>query len=250
MKISLFSMSLSMFSCLAMAQVPYEKIEVGSVLQKDGISVGSFVKPFPLPDGEWLVVNKRADDIVLRNGRGETVASTPRVFLTMKNKNTSASPLFAMVMSFTPEASSVNWGNGNCESKNPKIFVDDFGTRSDSLIYACSYIHTHTRLKEKIAKVQDGTNKWWKNNLASLAEFADEIPDNAFLIDVMGNQYRGRNISFTFIIRRDGDPFSDSGYAAHIKDWTHATGLSLQKVVDNSATTFALPTAYVAQAAQ
>ena len=40
---------------LAMAQTSYEKMEVGTVVNK-GIERGTFMKPIPLPEGDWAVV--------------------------------------------------------------------------------------------------------------------------------------------------------------------------------------------------
>ena len=244
------SLSLSAISCIAMAQVPYDKIEVGTVLQKAGIDIGSFVKPLPLPQGEWLVMSKRADDVVLRNNRGEITKTIPRVVLTLKNAKPADSAIYAMVMSFTPEPAHVNWGNRNCESKNPKLLADDFGTKADGLVYTCSYLAQHSNYKEKIAKGPESTNEWWKKNLSVLAEYSAEAPDTAVMVDLFANQYRGLNVIFTFVVRRDGDVFADAGYADHIKNWVHATGLELQKVVDNSEAVLPLPTAYTAPAAK
>ena len=106
------------------------------------------------------------------------------------------------------------------------------------------------KLKKEIASIPESNNQWFKDNLTALSDFPDEIPDGAFIADVFGNQYGGRSISYTFIGKRDGDPWKDAAYVAHVQNWTHATGVSLQKVLENSAATFELPMPYVAQAAQ
>lgn len=236
---------LALCSPLAMAQTAYEKIEVGTLLTSAGIELGTFVKPIPLPAGEWLVVAKRADDVKLTSNRAISWA-TPRIYLTLKNNNPKEALLFAVVVSFIPEADSVNWGNSDCKSTNPKVLTDTFGYNSNSLLYVCSYANTISGYKAKVAKASGSTNVWWKANLPALAAYPDEIPDNVLTVNVFGNQYKGRNIAFTFILRAEGNIETDPAYASYVKDWAHTSGLSLAKVLDNSKAEFALPAPYVA----
>ena len=242
----LSALVLALCSLSSLAQTDHEKIEIGSVLTA-GIGIGTFAKPIPLPAGEWLVVSKRVDDVTLTRKDNRAMAGTPRVWLTLKNNRPADSLLFAMVISFTPDASNVNWGNGACENKNPKALVDDFGSKPDSLTYLCSMMYSQSGFKEKLEKVATATNKWWTKNLSELAAYAGEAPDKAMWIDVYGNQYRGRNVWFTFIFKREGDIAADPAYAQYVKDWAHAAGMSLGQVLDNSAAEFVLPKAYAAQ---
>ena len=232
-------------SSLTFAQTNYEKIEVGSVL-KAGIGLGSFTKPIPLPDGDWLVVSKRVEDISLTISRRSSSFSTPRIWLTLKNNQ--PDPLvFAMVMSFTPEAPKVSWGNGKCENSNPKVLTDDFGSTTSSLLYICSYASSYSGFRNRLSKAPESTNNWWKTNLTELAPYAKEFPDNVLWVDVFGNQHLGKYHSFAFLLKREGDTSTDAMYADHIKKWVHATGLSLGKVLENNAAELVLPTAYIAQ---
>jgi len=231
-------------SPLTMAQTPYEEIEIGTVLTSAGIALGSFVKPIPLPAGQWLVVAKRADELTLTSSRGGS-RPTPRVYLTLKNNNPKDAMLFAIVTSFTPEAYNVDWRNGDCKNANPKVLTDDFGYNTSSMLYVCSYATTISGYKAKITKASGNTNVWWKVNLPALAAYPDEIPDHVLTVDVFGNQYKGRNIAFTFILKAEGRVETDPAYASYVKDWAHTTGLSLAKVLNNSKAEFALPAPYV-----
>ena len=232
----------------AHADYNYEKIEVGTVL-KIGIKLGTFSKPIPLPEGEWLVVNKRVEDIALRSSNF-AIAPTPRVHLTLKNNQAADSLLYAMVMSFTPEPPNVNWGNGKCENTNSKALVDDFGYTPSSMLYLCATTWSLSGFKSRVIKAGDSKSKWDKDNLTALSAFPDDIADNTLQVSFYGNQYKGLEISFTFLIKREGDFLTDPAYAKYAKEWTHAAGLSLAEVLKRNVATFVLPTGYVAQAAQ
>ena len=55
---------LAISSPCVVAQTAYGSIEKGMVLS-GGIGLGLFVKPLPLPPGDWLVVSKTTSDIGL-----------------------------------------------------------------------------------------------------------------------------------------------------------------------------------------
>lgn len=241
----LWGLSLSLCSSMVAAQTKYEDIKVGSVLTS-GIELSSFVKPLPLPAGEWLVVSSHEDDVALRSNNTAMTKATPRLWLTLKNNRPDDSPLLAIVIAFTPEAHSVNWRNAYCESRNPKVLVDDFGTSPSSIVYLCAKAYSHTKFPEKLAKIAEGDSAWWKANLSALTPYASDFPDDMVSVDLGGNQNKGRNVWFSFFFKRDGDLASDAAYAQHVKDWMHTAGLSLQKVLDNSTTEFALPKKYAA----
>ena len=238
------------FSASAIAQTEFEKIDVGTVLTKDGIKLGMFVKPISLPEGEWQVVSKQLEEIPLKRGNGAPIAPAKKIWLTLKNNQASASPIFAIVMGFTPEAFDINWGNAKCANTNSDALVDDFGFTTNTTTYVCGTVWSISDYKNKIAKVAESKNKWARDNLTALAAYPNDIADQVLEVNLYGNQYRGRNVGFTFLIKRMGDVKTDPSYAQYVKDWTHAAGLSLISILKNDATTFALPTPFVAQAAQ
>lgn len=230
-------------SCtLATAQTNYKDIEVGTVLQT-GIGLGTFTKPLPLPEGEWLVINKRVDTVNLTGG---AVSSAPRIVLTLKNKQPT-SVLFAMVMSFTPDSININWGNNKCELSASKAFADDFGYNPNAMLYVCAKASTFDKFKNALATIPENNNRWLKSNLTALSAYVDEVPDNALFVDVYGNRFGGKSISYTFLLKREGEINADAAYTQFIKEWTHGAGKTLEKVLDNSVTTLALPAAYVSK---
>ncbi len=228
------------------AQTSYEKIEVGTVLTSAGISLSSFAKPIPFPEGEWVVVGKRIENLPLSGGREK---STPKVFLTLKN-DTANSPIFAMVMAFTPNSVPINWGNTKCESSNPKTLVDDYGTTPDSMLYVCGVVNSFSNFKKMVAASPASSNQWMKTNFSGLVQYPDTISDNVLWINVNGNRFRGKSFNFTFFVKRKGDVATDSDYAKYIKDWTHATGLALSNALENKEAKFTLPEVFAAKVTQ
>ena len=241
---------ITVISVSAVAQTEFEKIDVGTVLTKEGIKLGIFVKPIPLPDGEWQVVNRRIEEIPLTLG-GAATTPAKNIWLTLINSKASESPLFAIVMAFTPDAVPIRWnGNRNCDSTSPKALVDDFGLTRDSLTNVCGKAWSLSNYKKRVSTTAESNSKWDKDNLTALSAFLEEIPDKVLQVDVWGNKDLGRNINFSFFIKRDGDFLADPGYAKYTKDWLHATGKSLKNVLQNDATIFASPTPFVTQAPQ
>jgi len=241
---------IAIVSASAIAQTEFEKIEVGTVLTKAGIKLGVFVKPIPLPDGEWQVVSKQLEEIPLKRGNGAPMAPAKKIWLTLKNNQASSSPIFAIVMGFTPEAFDINWGNSKCANSNADALVDDFGLSPDTTTFVCGTTWSLSGYKKRMGKMADSKNKWVRDNLAPLAAHLDDIADQVLEVNLYGNQYRGRNVGFTFLVKREGDVKTDPSYEKYARDWAHAAGLSLISILKNDATSFALPTPFVTQAAQ
>jgi len=222
---------------LSYGQTHYQKIEVGTVLQS-GISLGIFTKPIPLPDGNWVVISKRIDEIKLTGGSRNSV---PKVVLTLKNANASTNLLFAMVMEFTPDSHPINWTHSKCASEDKNAFINDFDRTPSSLVYICSKTFVTSNFKSRIAS---STSAWIKSNVSMFSGFPEGIPDDVVWISLNGSQHLGKNIAYSFFIKREGDPNADTAYAEHIKRWAHAAGLSLEKVLTGDNTRFDLPVAY------
>jgi len=206
-----------------------------------GIGLGLFVKPLPLPPGDWLVVNKNTDAIPLTGGR---LSSTPRIILTLKN-NAPHSLLFAMVLTFTPDTSRVNWQNSKCEEAKTNVLVDDFGLDPTGFLFACAKTWSESNFQSTIEKSPTSTNNWRKTNLAPLAAYPGDIENKALWIYLHGNRYLDREIKFIFFVKREGKVSTDPAYASLIKTWVHATGLTLLDVLQNKTTSFTLPPAYL-----
>jgi len=235
---------------LAEAQTAYDKVEVGTLLKGGaggGIGLGTFVKPLPLPEGEWLVVNKRVDGIPLTtNGMPVTPAQFMR--LTLK-KNTPEGLLFAMVVEFTPDAVPIIWGTGPCTSTNPVVLFDSLDLAPGGTLFVCAKVFPNTNFKKTIATAAESPDVWLKNNMTAMAAYPDDVENNALSVSVTGSRDRGRRIGYFFFAKREGDIAKDPAYAKHVKDWLRSLGLSLRKMLENDATMFELPKAYVAGSA-
>ena len=232
------------WASLAMAQTPYEEIEVGTVV-KDGIERGTFMKPIPLPEGEWLVVSKRTEDREFT--RNNSKFTRPQYFLTLKSARPQESPIYAMVVWFNPDALNMNWGNKKCENQNPKAMIDDFGYNADSMLYLCAVSWSVSGYKDKVATSATSSNNWRQLNLPGLAAYPDDISDDTLEVNLWGNKFKGTAMGYTFLIKRKGDFLSDSAYASYVKDWVHATGLALGETLINNKAVIALPANYPAQ---
>jgi hypothetical protein len=234
---------LAISSSCAVGQTVYNAIETGMVLS-GGIGLGSFVKPLPLPPGDWLVVSKTTDDVTLTGG---LLSSTPRIYLTLKN-TAPRSLLFAMVLSFTPDTSKVNWQNSSCKETDGSLLLDDFGVQQSSLLFACATGWSHSSFKSVIEKAPTSSNNWRKTKLAALAAYPGDMENDVLWIKLDGNRYLGRSVNFVFFVKRESDLRADPVYASQIKAWVHTTGLALFDFLEDRAATFTLPATYVAQA--
>lgn len=237
--------TLLLWVSLAQAETPYEKIEVGSLI-KSGIERGVFTKPIPLPDGEWLVVSKRSEDIEITYGNAQS-RKLPRYFYTLKNTHVAESPIYGMVVWFNPDALDINWGNKKCENKNEKALVDDFGYNADSMLYVCAVSWSVSGYKDKVATAATSKNKWRQLNLAGLDAYVDEISDDTLEVNIWGNKYRGTALGFTFLIKRTSDFHTDAAYASYVKDWVHAAGQVIGETLANNTASFVLPAPFPPQ---
>lgn len=211
------------------AQNSYDQIQVGTVL-RGGIGLGVFQKPLPLPDGEWLVVANRPD--VLPLARGVDATSTPLITLTLKSL-TPENPIFSFVVSFTPDTTPVEWQNNKCESADSSVLVDDLGTTPGSFTFLCVQARAVNRFKNIVAAAPGNSNAWIKNNLSSLSQYSQEIPDDTLWVAVYGSRHRGRSVSYTFFLKRESDIQSNASYAKFVKDWMNPTGKELGQFLES-----------------
>lgn len=226
------------------AQVAYEAIEVGTTLNQSGIALGIFVKPIPLPQGTWQVKAKRVDQLSLRGGRSDSPSSTPRVALWLKNTESSTAPIAGIIMTFTPDSVPISWGNNKCASPDTKPIVDDFGFDANAMLYACAYGDNWSKFRNVLATAPDSKNDWIKSNMSAFTPDANDFPDDTVQFAISSNKFRGKNMAFRFILRREGDFVNDSAYRDYLKAWAHSAGLTLTNVLNNDAAAFETPAGY------
>lgn len=236
----------SMNSTASHAQVAYDRIEVGTTLTASGIALGLFLKPIPLPEGQWEVVHKQEEALTLTGGRSDSPGTTPRVSLTLRNLDRQASPLFAIALHFTPNSLPINWSNQACTTDNPLGLVDDFGLNANAMLFACARGDQITNFRQLLANASNHPNNWVKSTLASLTPYARDLPTSAVLINVQGNKFRGKSMGVTFLLRADASLDADLAYRSHLQGWMHETGIRWMKVLDNETTLLPGPAAYSA----
>lgn len=228
----------------AFAQVPYDQIEIGTTLDATGISLGLFSKPIPLPEGKWSVVDKHEEQLRLSGGRSDSPTSTPRVSLTLRNTDRQDSPLFAMVVSFTPNSIPINWGNQKCMAHGPLGLVDDFGMNPDAMLFVCAHADASYNFRQTVINANENVSPWVKNFMPALIPFASEIPTNVVLVDIYGNKFRGKWMGITFLLRADANADVNQAYRSHLSTWMNTAGLSWTKVLNNDATKLDGPVTY------
>jgi hypothetical protein len=237
------------FSGSCLAQVSFSDIKVGTMLDGKGIELGAFIKPLPLPPGDWEVVTRINTVIELRGGRSK---STPNVSLTLKSTNKGNS-VIAMVVDFTPDSSRVNWGSANCKDNKARI-VEDFETDATTPTFACGLGRLFSAgLKDFFGKAPQSTEEWPKSHLSDLARYVEEIPDAFTLVSLDVNRLGGRRLSYTFFAtnapnQAAGDPYEDT-----VRDWVKVAGKAVIVFLGNDTSSIpvfpsALPAAVLSPA--
>ena len=219
------------FSGSCLAQVSFSDIKIGTMLDSKGIGLGAFIKPLPLPPGDWEVVTRIDTVIELRGGRSK---STPNVSLTLKSTDTGNS-VIAMVVDFTPDSSRVNWGSANCKDNKARI-VEDFESDATTPTFACGLARLFSAgLKDFFGNAPQNAQEWPKSHLSSLARYVEEIPDAFTLVSLDVNRLGGRRLSYTFFATNAPNQIAGDPYEATVRDWVKATGKAVIVFLGNEA---------------
>jgi hypothetical protein len=235
----LASLITSMASTTSHAQVAYDQIEVGTILFPSGIALGLFTKPIPLPPGQWEVVSKQEDALALSGGRSDAPGSTPRISLTLRNLDRQENPIFALALQFTPNSLAINWRNQPCTAERPSSLLDDFGVNASAMLYACAFGDTAYNFRKTVTDSPSSSNPFVQSTLAGLVPYASDVPNNAVLVDIQGNKFRGKFMRIIYMLQAEANPDLNPTYRSHLKTWMHDTGTRWMKVLDNEST--ALP---------
>lgn len=230
---------------LSMAQVPTESIRLGSLLDASGIRLSTFGKPLPLPPGQWEVMRRSDSEIPLT---GESRTHAPRVSLTLRNVDTDA-PVAAMVIDYTPDPIRIRW-NGNSPCQDPKAaFVDDFGTTTGSLSYACATAYVVKQgFRQVVAGTASQSSGWLKENLSVLAPYLADIPDRCVWTRMHFNRDAGRSIAMALISRSTMEPKAGDALDAVTRSWVRSTGRAYLDFLEGNASVVpAYPIAFTAQ---
>ena len=220
-RISHIAMTCCLLTSVALAQVPTETIKPGTLLSASGIQLTNFGKPLPLPPGNWEVLY-RADTALALTGGGRD--SAPVVSLTLRNTD-GAATLAAMVLVYTPDVIQIHWkGNTACkEGKAP--FMEDFGTTTGSLNYACAMAFVNEKgFKSLVSTASTHPNAWVKEFLAPLASHQADLPDRVIWSTLNANRDRSRSLYLTFFSRPAVTSTTGEPLDGATRNWLTATG--------------------------
>ncbi len=231
-KICEISLAYCLLTSVAMAQVPSDAIKQGTVLDALGIQLSFFGNPMPLPPGKWEVI-RRADSEVKLTGEGRSAA--PKVSLTLRNTDVTAT-LAAMVIGYTPEVIQIRWnGNVKCEDSKANL-VEDFGTTTGSLTYACSISYANKEgFKTFVANAPAHANAWVKENLSPLVPYLADIPDRNIWSSLHVNRDRGRSLDIAFIARSNTAISTGKPLDGATGTWIKSTGKAYIDFLEGNA---------------
>jgi hypothetical protein len=130
-----------------------------------------------------------------------------------------------MVIGYTPEAIRIRWnGNLKCEDSKANL-VEDFGTTTGSLTYACSISYANKEgFKTLVAKAPANANAWLKANLSPLVPYLADIPDTNIWSSLQVNRDRGRSLEIAFITRSDSAISAGKSLDGATSTWIKSTG--------------------------
>lgn len=215
------------------AQVDYNDIKAGTLLDARGIKIGAFIKPIPLPQGEWLVVSRDDQALTLSGGRAETGPSTTgAITLTLKSTDPH-NGIAAMLVGFTPDSTPVRWMGEYCTNKQFPI-VDNLGTEPNATTSACAEGQWYAGSFRNLVKVAaTHPTKFIQTYLGGLTPYAAEMPDAHAAILLSARRDRGRSLNFTVYARLPAN-FRPSGrFDTQVREWVHSAGLALLNMVSN-----------------
>jgi hypothetical protein len=131
----------------------------------------------------------------------------------------------AMVLSYTTDAIPIRW-KGNTPCKNPSAqFVEDFGTTTGSLNYACAIAYFNPAgFKAFVAATPSHANAWVKENLSPLVPYLTDIPDRNIWSAITLNRDRGRSVEVAFISRPSAAADNGEAFGAAARTWIRSTG--------------------------
>lgn len=128
--------------------------------------------------------------------------------------------------------------------------MEDFGTNSSSLMYACATaFYNKNGLKKLVANAPANASPWIKTYLSPLAPYAKDFPEANVWSTLTVNRERGRALSFTFFARSQPDLKSGDKLDLDARDWIKSTGKAYMEFLDgNLSTVQAFPLSNVSPA--
>jgi hypothetical protein len=231
------------------AQVDYSDIKVGTQLDGKGIRLGLFIKPVPLPAGDWLVVGRQNEVIALTGGR-DMNPTTSQVVLTLKSLDP-ANGIAAIILAFRPDSLAVNWAGNYCPVQGQAI-TESYGTGRSSTPNACGTAQWVTgSLKNFIKTLASQPDFRSKTQFGGLAPYANELPDAHFAININARRDKGRMLHYNFFGRLPANFMAGNEFEQLTRTWMRDASQAAMDMLENDLTpmpAFPLATAAVAAA--
>ncbi|APW41144.1 hypothetical protein [Rhodoferax saidenbachensis] len=216
------------------AQVDYNAIQAGTLLDGKGIRIGAFIKPLPLPQGHWLVVSRNDEALGLTGGRAEmSPPTTGSVTLTLKSTD-AGNGIAAMLVGFTPDSTPVRWLGEYCPNKQFPI-VDNLGTEATSIASACAEGQWYASgFRNWIASAASQPQKNIQTIFGGLTPYAKEMPNAHAAIRLSARRDRGRSLNYAVYARLPANFMPSGGrFETQVREWVHTAGLALLDTVNN-----------------
>ena len=221
------------FASAASAEIPYDKIESGNIIQ-NSIGLGIFNKPLPLPDGQWKITSQSVTQVPLVNSRTqESSGSVSKYDFTLLNSDP-GSPLSLMAVSITEKRTNVEYvgnpcvGNGNTN----QWFKSLNDNSSYSGVKGCSISGGILNFRKIITNAASSNNPWVKTHLNNLEDQADTLPDNVVTVSMQARRDKSLDIGMIFFIRQEAN-LTDPSYENYLKSWINGAGSALVATLKN-----------------
>lgn len=216
------------------AQVDYTDVKAGSMLDGKGIRIGAFVKPVPLPPGDWLVVSRNDSRRPLSGGDG-TVNSTSQVTFSLKSADV-GNPIYALLVSFAPDTVPVNWNGNYCETSN-RAFSLTYGSGKYGTGNACASGQWYSSgLRSFLGGAPTHSAPTVREQYSALAPYAAQAPEPYATIHINARRDRGRILDYVVYAGvptgfKPGDDLDLQTQA-----WVKSSAQSMIDMLENTAT--------------
>jgi hypothetical protein len=216
------------------AQVDYTDIKVGTQLDGKGIKIGLFIKPVPLPAGDWLVVARQNEVIPLSGGR-DMNPTTSQVVLTLKSLD-SANGIAAIILAFRPDSLPVNWGGNYCPGQNQAI-TETYGSGRSSTANACGTAQwVAGSLKNFIKGIASQADSRNKTLFGGLTQFANDLPDAHFSININARRDKGRMLHYNVFGKLPANYMAGNEFEQLTRTWMRGASQAAMDMLENDLT--------------
>lgn len=216
------------------AQVDYSDIKAGTMLDGKGIRIGAFIKPVPLPPGDWLVVHRGDNTIRLSGGDG-SFNSTNQVLLTLKSTD-SGNGIYAIVMSFSPDSLNIRWQTSCMTEKQRFTFnITSSGGRGGE---GCGWgqLSPGAGMRNLFKVAANHATPSIKARYGPLTPYADESPEHLATLGFSASRTGGRILEYAFYAQSEPNAPAGGTFEKAVQAWLQASTQSAVDMLNNTAT--------------